>query len=143
MNKSLEYKELKKLVTNRSYKIQDRYTYIEQILNIDTVKKSYGNHLFDKITEIGLYFITTEKIIKVGMEPFIIKTYNLNDIQNTEVEMFNNSEITLKICMEDNTIIEFNNKKDAPEDWENTYLECIFDISNYLVNLKAKSNEIK
>ena len=131
----LDYKELKDLMENTSHKIVEVYKYIEEILDTDKAIKVYGKNIFKKVTEQEVYFITSNKIINVIIQPFTIKTYNIQDIKNIEIEKPNKYEIILRIYTEDKCIIELNNKKDSEDDWENQYLKYISDIANYLVNL--------
>ena len=138
MNNLLDYKELKKLATDKSYTIAERYEFIEKILDANSVIKSYGKNMFDlKPSEVEMYFITNDKIIDVKMEPFVLKTYNIRDIQNIEIEKKSRYEIILRIYAGDKSIIEFNNKLDSDEDWQNDYIVFISDIANYLINLKS------
>lgn len=137
MENLLIYKDLKNFTARQSYKLAERFKYIEEILNIDNVIKSYGKNIFNKTSEQEVYFITSEKIIHVTIDPFIIKTYNIQDIKNIEIAKNNNYEIVLKIYTEEKSIIELDNKKDSNEDWENEYFNYISDIANYLVNLKS------
>lgn len=129
----LNYNELKEIMSKYSYNNSNRLEYIEKVVDITNIRKTYGKNVFQDEAEILL--ITDNKIINITFQPFIIKTYNVRDINNIEVEKQSKYEITAKIFFNDATIMVLDNKRDANEEWQYEYINFITKIVNHLINL--------
>lgn len=135
MNILTNYNELKDTLSKNSYKISERYTYLEKAVDSECILASYGKNIFDKTANQELYLIAKTKFFVVTWDPFVMKTYRTKDIIDIELILKSCYEISMKINLSNGVIIELDNKKDCNEDWQEEYYEYILQVNKTLTSL--------